>query len=167
VEGDAPAKRVAVLGDAPSDWRSVIETRLVDHGWAITDADRPPDDASPDPLDAVVFLELDPTAVAGRAFDTTDESTWDALAEAPARRALLALQRAHRATRHAGLVFVLVQPVVALEGSAELVAATTGWEAQRVLVKSAARRWGGRFDLRYKLGGVMKPFRIAPGKHKQ
>lgn len=140
MQGDTDSKRIAVLGVAPDGWREVLADRLSKAGWTVvpTSGDHDPS-SSPD---AVVLLELDPGAVAGRSFADTDEAAWDALAEAPARRTLVVLQRARAAMGPAGLQFVLMQPATALEGSEQLVAATTGWEAQRVLLKSAARRWG-------------------------
>jgi hypothetical protein len=137
-------KRIAVTGSAPSDWLGALTDRLTEAGWTLHPLalGGAPGERSGPALDAVVLFDLDTASLVERPFAETDEAAWDAAAEAPARRALIALQAAYRQRAESATVFVIVQPATALEGAAGLVAATTGWEAARVLVKSAARRWG-------------------------
>ncbi len=78
---------------------------------------------------------------AERALVDLDEQAWDDAAEAPVRALLATIQAAHAPLRRTGGRLVVVVPSAALEGAAGLVAETTGWEAMRLLAKSAARRW--------------------------
>lgn len=69
------------------------------------------------------------------------ESLW----EQPMQATIARLQASHRALAHrdgGGRVIVLV-PTFAMSGAPELAVAAATAEAQRVLVKSAARQWGG------------------------
>lgn len=129
------SRSVVVIGVAPPHVRIAVASRLERDGWICAGED----ETSPD---AVVLLELDPDAMTARAFRDTDETTWERFAELPPKRTLAALQRVHATRRSEGCVVVMVQPAVAMEGAAGLTASTTGWEAQRQLVKSVARRWG-------------------------
>jgi 3-oxoacyl-[acyl-carrier protein] reductase len=92
------------------------------------------------PIDVVVHLARGTGAT--RALVDTDESAWETAAEAPTRALLATLQAAHPGLRARPGRLVVVIPTVALDGAAGLVAQATGWEAVRLLAKSAARRWG-------------------------
>ena len=92
------------------------------------------------PIDLVVHVAAGPDHP--RPLVEVDEEAWAAAAELPVRALLATLQAAHPGLRAADGRLVVVVPAVALEGAAGLVAEATGWEAVRLLAKSAARRWG-------------------------
>jgi NAD(P)-dependent dehydrogenase (short-subunit alcohol dehydrogenase family) len=91
------------------------------------------------PLDLAVHIA--DCRGADRALIDLDEQAWDDAAEAPARALLATMQSAHPLLRRPGGRLLVVLPSAALDGAAGLVAETTGWEAMRLLAKSAARRW--------------------------
>jgi NAD(P)-dependent dehydrogenase (short-subunit alcohol dehydrogenase family) len=91
------------------------------------------------PIDLVVHVAGGSNRA--RALVDVDEEAWAAAAEMPVRALLATLQAAHPGLRAASGRLVVVVPAVALEGAAGLVAESTGWEAVRLLAKSAARRW--------------------------
>jgi NAD(P)-dependent dehydrogenase (short-subunit alcohol dehydrogenase family) len=76
-----------------------------------------------------------------RALIDVDEHAWAVAAEMPVRALLATLQAAHPGLRVASGRLIVIVPTVALDGAAGLVAESTGWEAVRLLAKSAARRW--------------------------
>lgn len=92
------------------------------------------------PLDLVVHAADGPGR--SRPLVELDEEAWAAVAETPVRALLATLQAAHPGLSAAAGRVVVVVPAAALEGAAGLVAESTGWEAMRLLAKSAARRWG-------------------------
>ncbi len=121
-------RRVVVVGHDDVG----IEAALIGAGASMVDPDG-------SPVDLVVHVCGD-----GRtdlALVDTDEATWEAAAEAPARELLATLQAAHPGLKAAGGRLVVVLPAKALSGAAGLVAETTGGEAARLLALSAARRW--------------------------
>ncbi len=80
------------------------------------------------------------SARAGRLTDL-DLPDWDRACESVVRRTLLTFQAAHRALTDGGTI-VLVVPTMALGGSPDFVPWSAAAEAQRVMAKVAARRWG-------------------------
>jgi 3-oxoacyl-[acyl-carrier protein] reductase len=111
---------------------TAIEHALMTAGGTRTDVDG-------GPVDVVVHVA--DCSGARRALIDVDEDAWDAAAEAPVRALLKTLQRAHPVLVSDRGRLVVVLPAAALEGATGLVAEATGWEAMRVLAKSAARRW--------------------------
>jgi NAD(P)-dependent dehydrogenase (short-subunit alcohol dehydrogenase family) len=128
--GDAMEGRVVAV-DGPEPLRSTVVGALESAGATVTAMD------GIAVTDAVLILA---GPVKAGSFSETNEAAWDELAEAPPRRLLLQLQQLRQSIASGSIVIVV--PAVILEGSAGLVAATTGWEAARQLAKSAARRWG-------------------------
>ena len=92
--------------------------------------------------DLVVHASVGAAALAPCALHELDDSGFDAACELEIRRALFCLQAAHDTLRGDGGRIVLVTPTLALMGAAHRVAFSTACEAQRSLVKSAARQWG-------------------------
>lgn len=81
-------------------------------------------------------------AVARRLVETRDEE-WQASCRDIIRSTLYCLQAAHKIFDEPGTIIVL-GPSFSFSGSADLVPLSTASEAQRGLVKSAARQWGER-----------------------
>lgn len=94
------------------------------------------------PVAAVVLAFLPASAAQPRPLMSLSADEWDGLCEAPIRACLIGLQSAHQLLSDAGGAIVVIVPTVALVGADGYVAATTSGEAQRILAKSAARRWG-------------------------
>lgn len=94
------------------------------------------------PVAAVVLAFHPPSAGRARELVSLSDEEWDAGCEAPIRSCLVGLQEAHHLLSDSGGAVVVVVPTVALVGADGYVAATTSGEAQRILAKSAARRWG-------------------------
>jgi NAD(P)-dependent dehydrogenase (short-subunit alcohol dehydrogenase family) len=93
------------------------------------------------PIVAAVHAHVPPDALQPRPLVEIADDEWDDLADAPVRATLVTLQLA-RGHLQAGGRMVVVVPAVALVGQDGLVPLCTAGEAQRVLAKSAARRWG-------------------------
>ncbi|HEX3839955.1 MAG TPA: SDR family oxidoreductase [Acidimicrobiales bacterium] len=92
---------------------------------------------------AVVLDFHPPDATRSRQLVTLADDEWDSWCEAPIRWCLVGLQSAFQLLSASGGVIVLIVPTVSLIGAEGYVAATTAGEAQRILAKSGARRWGG------------------------
>lgn len=96
-----------------------------------------------EPIDQVVFANLDESSFVQRTIAEHTEASWDAACERSMRQAFVLLQQAHAALGDGSSV-VLVLPSVASVGVAELVPLCTAIEGIRVMAKSLARRWGAR-----------------------
>ena len=94
------------------------------------------------PIHLLVHAHVDPLALEARELEHVDDATWDASCEATIRSALFACQAAHTQLRARGGRIVLVTPTLALSGAAGFAALCAGYEAVRMLAKSAALRWG-------------------------
>jgi NAD(P)-dependent dehydrogenase (short-subunit alcohol dehydrogenase family) len=81
-------------------------------------------------------------ALAVRPFEALSRADWQSAAHDSFLTTLFCLQAAHGVQREQGGVTVVVGPSTALVGAAGLVPLMTLAEAQRTLVKSAARQWG-------------------------
>jgi 3-oxoacyl-[acyl-carrier protein] reductase len=94
------------------------------------------------PISSVVLAYHSAAAAQPRPLTSLSDDEWDSFCEAPIRACLVGLQSAHQLLSGSGGAVVVVVPTVALVGADGHVAATTSGEAQRILAKSAARRWG-------------------------
>jgi NAD(P)-dependent dehydrogenase (short-subunit alcohol dehydrogenase family) len=94
-------------------------------------------------IDISVFAHIDPGLLVYRRVNDLSEEQWDTFAEAPVRSLLWWLQASFRRMRPGGR-FLALCPTVAIEGAAGLAACAAAAEAQRAVMKSAARRWGER-----------------------
>jgi len=94
------------------------------------------------PVAGVVHAAIDPIAYERVPMHEVDDARWDAVWEQTLRRALFVLQAGHTQMRAAGGAFVVVTPVVAMAGAAELAPYAAAMEGVRVLSKAAARQWG-------------------------
>ncbi|HWD53283.1 MAG TPA: SDR family oxidoreductase [Acidimicrobiales bacterium] len=94
------------------------------------------------PTSTVVLAFHPASAAQSRELMSLSADEWDHLCEAPIRACLVGLQSAHQLLSGSGGSVVVVVPTVALVGADGHVTATTAGEAQRILAKSAARRWG-------------------------
>ncbi|MEO8805185.1 MAG: SDR family oxidoreductase [Burkholderiaceae bacterium] len=103
--------------------------------------------------DLIVHAGADPQAVAPRPLDALSGADWRAAVHRSMLSSLFCLQAAHRQQQERGGAIVLVGPSTALVGAASLVALMTVAEAQRSLMKSAARQWG-RLGIRLNWVGV-------------
>ena len=90
-----------------------------------------------------VHCWLDPAGFVAAPIIALDEGQWDAAAERSMRAAFIVLQQVHHRIVDGGRV-VMVLPTVAATGVADLVPLCTAVEANRVLAKAVARRWGAR-----------------------
>lgn len=106
--------------------------------------------------DLVVHAGAHPEALVPRRLEATPPEAWHAAAHLSALASLHTLQAAHRLQRHAGGTTVVVGPTVALVGAPGLVPLVTLAEAQRTLVKAAARQWG-RHGMRLHWVGIAAP----------
>ena len=92
----------------------------------------------------VVYVPAVEGGLQDRLLVETDESRWDAEAEAPVRSAYFVIQGAHELFAERGGSIALMIPSIALTGAAGLVPFATAAEGIRLLGKSAARAWGKR-----------------------
>jgi NAD(P)-dependent dehydrogenase (short-subunit alcohol dehydrogenase family) len=141
--------RVAVVAGRPGTLSAAISAALTEAGAAARRID-PPDDpagavqslAAGVAPDVVVWADVAAEALLPHAVADLAESDWVRRCEEPVRSALWLLQAAHAHLRGRDGRFILVSPSVGLEGAALLVPLATAAEAQRLLAKSIARRWG-------------------------
>ncbi|CAN7491785.1 MULTISPECIES: SDR family oxidoreductase [unclassified Variovorax] len=103
--------------------------------------------------DLVVHAGATPAALASRPLEALSAEQWHSAVHRSMLTSLYFLQAVHRQQREAGGATVVVGPSTALVGAAGLVALITLAEAQRTLVKSAARQWG-RHGMRLNWVGV-------------
>jgi len=90
----------------------------------------------------VVFADVDPVALQPRPLLAATEADWDRCCERPLRALVWCCACVHPwlAGREGRLIVVC--PTVSMEGAAGLTPYASAVEGQRMLVKSAARRWG-------------------------
>lgn len=94
--------------------------------------------------DLIVHASATPAALAARPVDALSPGDWDAAVHRSALATLFCLQAAHACQPAGAASVVVIGPSTALVGAARLVPLMTLAEAQRTLVKSAARQWGVR-----------------------
>jgi NAD(P)-dependent dehydrogenase (short-subunit alcohol dehydrogenase family) len=92
--------------------------------------------------DVVVWADVDPDALVPAPVVGLSEGQWVRRCEDPMTSLVWVVQAAHAHLRARDGRLILVAPSVALEGAAALVPLAAGVEAQRLLLKSVARRWG-------------------------
>jgi len=93
-------------------------------------------------VDLIVHAAAKPQALVVRPLEALSSADWQAAVHKSFLATLFCLQAAHAAQRERGGAVVVVGPSTALVGGAGLVPLMTLAEAQRTLVKSAARQWG-------------------------
>jgi NAD(P)-dependent dehydrogenase (short-subunit alcohol dehydrogenase family) len=136
-----PGGPVAVVVGAGTPVARAVAADLAGHGYQVaTDLDA---GAALGPVRLVVHADVPEAATRPRPLMELDDEAWDESCEALVRSTLLTFQAAHRAMPDGGTI-VLVSPTIALAGAVGLAAWSAAAEAQRVLVKVAARRWGQR-----------------------
>jgi NAD(P)-dependent dehydrogenase (short-subunit alcohol dehydrogenase family) len=140
--------RVAVVAARPGPLAEAVSSALAGAG-AVVSVVAPPFadpgaavDAVAGRPDVVVWADVDPDALRPDPLVGLGELDWDRRCEEPLRSALWLLQAAYPHLRGRDGRVVLVCPSVALEGASGLVPLATAAEGQRLLAKSAARRWG-------------------------
>jgi NAD(P)-dependent dehydrogenase (short-subunit alcohol dehydrogenase family) len=121
--------RVVEIRTAFTD-RAQAETAIVDAANELGGAD------------LIVHASATPAALAARPVDTLSREDWDAAVHRSTLATLFCLQAAHACQRSSGGAVVVIGPSTALVGAAQLVPLMTLAEAQRTLVKAAARQWG-------------------------
>lgn len=95
------------------------------------------------PVDVVIHVDVPEAAWHPTALVDLDEPGWDRTCEAIIRSTLLVFQSAHHSLVDGGSLVVVI-PSIALTGAAGLAAWSAAAEAQRIMAKVAARRWGAR-----------------------
>jgi NAD(P)-dependent dehydrogenase (short-subunit alcohol dehydrogenase family) len=142
--------RVAVVAGRPSPLSAAIAGAVAEAGADVRRIDPPADPAGATavlgagpPPDVVVWADVDPDALLPGAVVNLAEADWVRRCEDPVRSTLWLLQAAYPHLRGRNGRLILVSPSVGLEGAASLVPLATAVEAQRLLAKSTARRWGG------------------------
>ena len=103
--------------------------------------------------DLIVHASATPAALAPHALADLAAEDWHAAVHRSLLGSLYCLQAAYGVQRETGGAVVVVGPSTALVGAARLVPLMTLAEAQRTLVKSAARQWG-RHGMRLNWVGV-------------
>lgn len=101
--------------------------------------------------DLIVHASATPAALAARTIETLAPGDWASAVHKSMLATLFCLQAAHQVQRDGGGALVVLGPSTALVGAPRLVPLVTLAEAQRTLVKSAARQWGA---LRMRLNWV-------------
>ncbi|HSV36599.1 MAG TPA: SDR family oxidoreductase [Ramlibacter sp.] len=92
--------------------------------------------------DLIVHAAATPAALVVRPLEALTPADWRAAVHQSVLATLFCLQGAHSQQRERGGSVVVVGPSTALVGAAGLLPLMTLAEAQRTLVKSAARQWG-------------------------
>lgn len=92
--------------------------------------------------DLIVHAAATPAALVVRELEALTPAEWQASVHQSVLATLFCLQAAHAQQRERGGAVVVVGPSTALVGAAGLLPLMTLTEAQRTLVKSAARQWG-------------------------
>jgi len=139
--GSLDGRVAVVVGAADAGPASGLVDALVSAGAAASmrPAGQSFDDLHPD---VVVFAHVVAAALVPTPVVELDPLAWEERCEAPIRAALTTAQAAYTHLRHRDGRLIFVCPAVALEGADGLVPLATAAEAQRMLAKSAARRWG-------------------------
>lgn len=94
-----------------------------------------------------------PSALSPRALDSISRADWHSAVHRSMLATLFCLQAAYCRQRETGGSVVLIGPSTSLVGAAGLVPLMTLAEAQRTLIKSAARQWG-RHGIRLNWVGI-------------
>lgn len=92
--------------------------------------------------DLIVHASATSAALMARPIDSLSPQDWSGAVHKSMLATLHCLQAAHRCQSATGGAVVVIGPSAALVGAARLVPLITLAEAQRTLVKSAARQWG-------------------------
>jgi NAD(P)-dependent dehydrogenase (short-subunit alcohol dehydrogenase family) len=108
--------------------------------------------------DLIVHASATPAALTARTVETLSGEDWNAAVHRSALATLYCLQAAHACQREGGGAVVVIGPSTALVGAGGLVPLVTLAEAQRTLVKAAARQWGA-------LGMRLNWVGIAPAQY--
>lgn len=141
VQEAGAAAPVAVVVGAGSPVARAVAADLADHGYRVVfdlEAAR-----SLGPVSLVVHVDVPAAATRPAPLLEVDDAGWDERCEALVRATLLTFQAAHAQLVDGGAL-VLVGPTIALGGAAGLAPWAAAAEAQRVMAKVAARRWGAR-----------------------
>jgi NAD(P)-dependent dehydrogenase (short-subunit alcohol dehydrogenase family) len=93
--------------------------------------------------DAVIVVAGVDGTLEDRPLAETNDDAWDREAEAPIRSAFYTVQAAYESFGGRGGAIVAALPSIALTGAAGLVPFASASEGIRLIVKSAARAWGG------------------------
>ena len=141
------ASRVAVVVARPGALGDRVVAGLRGAGATVSRASPPTDRAAAEAAlatrpDVVVWADVDPDALTPAPVVGLDEAQWVRRCEDPLTSLLWVAQAAHAHLRGRDGRLIVICPSVALEGAAALVPLATGAEAQRLLAKSVARRWG-------------------------
>jgi len=94
-------------------------------------------------IDLVVHASAGPLALQAKPIEGLSPDDWNSAVHKSMLATLFCLQGAHAQQHATGGAVVIVGPSTALVGAANAVPLMTLAEAQRALVKSAARQWGG------------------------
>lgn len=144
----AGAAAVVVAGEGTTGER--IARALRDEGVGValaTEVDRASIEAAFEEatqlgtLEMVVHAHVPAVALAAAPLVDGDDDSWDSAVDAPVLATLTTLQAARRRLGAGGRILVVV-PAIGLTGLSWQVPLCTAAEAQRALVKSAARAWG-------------------------
>ncbi|HSV45418.1 MAG TPA: SDR family oxidoreductase [Ramlibacter sp.] len=108
--------------------------------------------------DLIVHASATAQALAQAPLEALAPADWQAAVHQSMLATLFCLQAAHARQRDGGGTVVVVGPSTTLVGAANQVPLMTLAEAQRTLVKSAARQWGG-------LGMRLNWVGVAPGQY--
>ncbi|MEX0666549.1 MAG: SDR family oxidoreductase [Acidimicrobiia bacterium] len=143
---------VALLGDAHELAPAVADLEAADARAAAISADWSSRDSADDALGLVadalgpinVLLHAATPTIAFEQCDfaDVDDARFEAVWEMSLRGTLFLLQAAFPHLRGRDGRVLLVTPTVSMSGAARLVPYTVAVEAQRVLIKAAARQWG-------------------------
>lgn len=144
--------RVAAVITAPGPLGPSICDALAAAGAAVTSVE-PELPAHPDVYrralaamdpapDVVVFAVVPAACLDPLPLAVLDDAEWEGRCEEPIRAALFTAQAAYPLLRARDGRLIFVCATAAIEGAAGLVPYASAAEAQRMLAKSAARRWG-------------------------
>ena len=136
-DSDTPAKAEPLKAERLTVIRGVFDSR------ASVEAAATKAVAALGSVDHVVMSAVPTIAVQPAAIDSMPYETWSASSHAAVKAVLYGLQ-ASFAHLPSGGAITLLGPTVSLIGAAELVPLCAAVEAQRSLLKSAARQWGAR-----------------------
>lgn len=162
--------RRAVVATAGLDVGSLLAQGLRRHGAEVVEASstfaslneatKAMADAAEGGIDLIVHAGAEAEALASRPLHTLSFEQWHSAVHRSMLASVFCLQAAYQVPRKDSLSIVLVGPSTSLVGAAGLVPLITLAEAQRTLVKSAARQWGGH-GIRVNWVGVAAPHYAA------
>jgi NAD(P)-dependent dehydrogenase (short-subunit alcohol dehydrogenase family) len=139
--GDAQALSAVVRELEAADVRAAA----IDSSWASREAAEEAFAVAADrvgQVDVVVHAAVPELAFERGDFVDVDEERFEAIWEGSLRGTLFLLQAAFPYLRDRAGRVILVASTIAMSGAAQLVPYTAVEEAQRVLIKAAARQWG-------------------------